>query len=122
MSLFNRKDTERFEMDWIQLSRLEQLEEIETESTQKPVLIFKYSTRCIVSRMVLRQFENEFDSHDQLSLYFLDLLRHRDISNAIESRFGVRHESPQLLLIKDGKVIYHASHEDIAATDLKRFL
>jgi bacillithiol system protein YtxJ len=54
--------------------------------------------------------------------YFLDLLEHRDISNEIVIRFGVVHQSPQLILIKDGKAVYNASHSDIASEDLERFL
>ncbi len=107
---------------WKQLTNLGQLENIVNESVENPILIFKYSTRCVVSRMVLRQFENEFDLHDDVTLYFLDLLQHRDVSNAIEIQFGVRHESPQIIVIKDGNAIYNASHENIIADDLKEFI
>src|SRR6478672_5715441 len=109
-------------VEWVPLTYLNQLDTIITESNTKPVIIFKYSTRCGISRMVLRQFENEFDVHDELTPYFLDLLQYRDISKAIESKFAVRHESPQLILIKEGKVVYDASHGDIAAGDLKRLI
>jgi bacillithiol system protein YtxJ len=68
--------------------------------------------------MALKQFENEFNSSDKVTPYFLDLIAHRDISNAIAHQFGVTHESPQLLLIKDGKAIYNVSHSDIDAQEL----
>lgn len=109
-------------VNWIQLTNLDQLNEIVNESMTKPVAIFKHSTRCSVSRMALRQFENEFDSSDKVTPYFLDLLEHRDISNEIATRFGVEHQSPQLILISNGKVIYDDSHGDIAAESLKRYL
>jgi bacillithiol system protein YtxJ len=106
-------------INWIPLTFMGQLDEIVAFSSQKPAVIFKHSTRCSVSRMALKQFENEFDLDDTVDVYFLDLLEHRDISNEIASRFGVYHQSPQLLLIKDGKSVYDVSHSDIDAGELK---
>ena len=107
---------------WIPLTNLGQLNEIIHEYTSTPVIIFKHSTRCSVSRMALKQFENEFDLQSKVTPYFLDLLENRDISSEIALRFGVVHQSPQLILIKDGKAIYNASHSDIASEDLERLL
>ncbi|WP_310377589.1 bacillithiol system redox-active protein YtxJ [Flavobacterium sp.] len=109
-------------INWISLTNLGQLDEMVSRSAEKPVVIFKHSTRCSVSRMVLKQFENEFDVATldcNVSMYFLDLLEHRDISNEIANRFGVHHQSPQLLLIKEGKSVYDVSHSDIDAEELK---
>lgn len=106
-------------VNWIPLKDLGQLNEIIAISHEKPVMIFKHSTRCSVSRMVLKQFENEFDLKEEVDAYFLDLLEYRDISNEIASRFGVYHQSPQLLLVKDGKSVYDVSHSDIDAGELK---
>lgn len=106
---------------WTQLTDLGQLNEIIDLSTEKPVAIFKHSTRCSVSRMVLKQFENEFDLQDKIVPYFLDLIEHRDVSSEIASRFEVQHQSPQLIVIKNGKAIYNASHEGIDAEKLKQF-
>ena len=98
---------------------LGQLNEIISLSSEKPVLIFKHSTRCSVSRMVLKQFESEFDLEDQVTPYFLDLLEHRDVSNAIAEQFKVVHQSPQLLLIKNGMSEYDASHSAIEVAELR---
>jgi len=73
------------------------------------VILFKHSTRCSISRMALKQFENEFDIENEVEAYFLDLLEHRDISNEIASRYDVYHQSPQLLLIKEENLIYDVS-------------
>lgn len=113
------QDDANGKINWIPLQDLGQLNEIMTLSNERPVVIFKHSTRCSVSRMALKQFENEFDLSDTLDAYFLDLLEHRDISNEIASRFGVHHQSPQLLLIKEGKSVYDVSHSDIDAEELK---
>lgn len=106
-------------INWIPLTDLGQLNEIIDVSTEKTVLIFKHSTRCIVSRTTLKNFENEFDLSKKLKTYFLDLLNHRDISNEIANRFNVVHQSPQLLLIKNGKSVYDVSHEAIDTGVLK---
>lgn len=112
------KSSNDSKISWNPLTDLAQLNEIISVSYEKPVAIFKHSTRCSVSRMALKQFENEFDSSDKVTPYFLDLIEHRDISNEIASRFGVTHQSPQLILIKEGKAIYNVSHSDIDAEEL----
>lgn len=109
-------------INWIPLTFMGQLDEIVAFSNEKPVVIFKHSTRCSISRMALKRFEAEFDLEDSVDVYFLDLLEHRDISNEIASRFGVYHQSPQLLLIKEGKSVYDVSHSDIDAEELKNKL
>ena len=125
-NLFGRsekQDNSNSKINWILLTELVQLNEIISVSNEQAVVIFKHSTRCIVSRTALKQFENEFDAATlqvNVSMYFLALLAHRDISNEIASRFGVYHQSPQLLLIKEGKCVYDVSHSDIDAGELKR--
>lgn len=123
MGLFNfsgttTKGTNSSAMEWKALTDLQQLDAVVEESKVNPVLIFKHSTRCSISRFALKQFENEFDQKGAIIPYFLDLLEHRDISNEIALRFGVQHQSPQVLLIKDGMAVYNASHQDIEANKL----
>lgn len=121
MSLFNffgkddNKDNTSSNMDWNALTDIKQLDEIAEESNENPILIFKHSTRCSISRFALKQFENEFNLEGSIKPYFLDLLMHRDISNEIADRFGVQHQSPQVIVIKNGSAIYNASHQDIEA-------
>ena len=111
------------QIPWIRLTHKEQLEEIEAISKTIPVAIFKHSTSCGISRMVLRNFENDFDiDAAQLKLYYLDLLAFRDVSNEVGYKFQVIHQSPQLLVIKNGITVYHASHHNIHAGDLERYL
>ena len=107
---------------WRSLTDLGQLNEIIDLSTEKPVVIFKHSTRCSISRMALKQFENEFDLNEKVVSFFLDLIEYRNISNEIASRFGVQHQSPQIILICDGKAVYNASHESIEAAKLVKYL
>lgn len=84
-------------------------------SYQNPVAIFKHSTRCFISKTVLQNFEAEIKSYQgDAKFYFLDLLKYRQISNKIAEDFGVTHQSPQLIVIRDGKVVNHASHNSIS--------
>ncbi len=106
-------------MLWTLLTDLGQLNEIIDLSTTKPVLIFKHSTRCSISRMSLKQFENEFDLDEKVTPYYLDLLENRNISNEIATKFNVEHQSPQLILIKEGVAVYNVSHSDIQVDDLR---
>jgi bacillithiol system protein YtxJ len=112
-------DSPKSNVNWTELTDVAQLMEIVAISNEKPVIIFKHSTRCSISRMALKQFEREFDLNDTVDAYFLDLIAHRDISNEIASTFNVYHESPQLILIRNGKAIYDVSHSDIDAAALR---
>lgn len=127
MSLFknifgsSEEGNQSSKIEWRQLTDLGQLNEIIDLSNEKAVLIFKHSTRCSISRFALKQFENEFDLEEKITPYFLDLLNHRDVSNEIANRFDVFHQSPQILLIQNGKAIFSTSHDDIDAKFLERF-
>lgn len=104
------------------LDKMEQFDEIDLISQTKPVVIFKHSTRCSISRMALKQFETEFNfPKEKIDWYLLDLLNHRDLSNEIASRYNVVHQSPQIVVIRNGKAVFNESHENIAAVDLKQF-
>jgi bacillithiol system protein YtxJ len=112
-------DSPKSNVNWKELTDIAQLSEVTAISNEKPVVIFKHSTRCSISRMALKQFEREYDLNDSVDAYFLDLIAHRDISSEIASRYNVYHESPQLILIKNGKAVYDVSHSDIDAVALK---
>lgn len=104
-------------MNWIELNSQEQLQNI--IDSEGYSVIFKHSTRCSVSMMAKRRFEHDWgEIPEGTPLYYLDLISHRDISNAIANAFNVHHESPQLLLIKGGECIYETSHSEISAEDL----
>ena len=108
---------------WIPLTNSEQLEDIEVLSKGKVQVIFKYSTRCGINRIVMKEFEKAYESSEQdFDFYFLDILSFRSVSNTIATRFEVIHESPQVLVIKNGAAIAHASHSEINRLDLKVFI
>lgn len=106
-------------MEWIQLTSLEQLENIKNDAGYS--IIFKHSTRCSISMFAKRAFEADWDVIPTgASLYFLDLLAHRDISTQTAELFHVHHESPQALLIHNGECILDQSHSDISADELAK--
>jgi bacillithiol system protein YtxJ len=110
-------------MNWHHLDAEAVLQAAVVQSYQVPVLFFKHSTRCSISLMAKRAFEGSFQfTEEQVVPYFLDLLSFRPLSNQLATDLGVPHESPQLLLVKDGKCIYHASHSDIDAAALVKYL
>ena len=116
-------DNNEKEVKFYSLELISQLDEIDAISEVKPVVIFKHSTRCSISRFALKQFDAEFNYDDsQIDWYLLDLLNHRDISNEIAQRYEVTHQSPQIIVIKNKKAIYHDSHDGINASDLKQFV
>lgn len=108
-------------MNWIKLTALEQLEQIKEESKEHPVLIFKHSTSCSISNASLNRLERNWNPEEvgKLKAYFLDLLSYRNISNAIAEQFNVPHQSPQVLLIEDGKAVNDWSHFDINYKEIK---
>ena len=109
-------------LPWIALNSIDQLDTIAKQSQGKTQLIFKHSTRCGISRMVMNQFVAAYDLDLNADLYYLDLLSYRDVSNEVGYKFEVMHESPQLLVIRNGVVVEHASHGGINDMDLDSFV
>ena len=116
------KEEKQSNVHWIPLTTLSQLDEIKELSKKETVLIFKHSTRCGISRMVIKQFENMFEEDQKnLKVYYLDLLNYRNISDEVGYRFQVLHQSPQLLVIKNEMAVTSASHYDITQVNIKSF-
>ncbi len=105
-------------IDWQPMEWEEQIDRIMEASNQIPQLIFKHSTRCSISTMALQRLQNEWHPDTEIDAWFLDLLAYRNVSNAIADRLGVWHQSPQAILIKEGRVVYHDSHHSIHFSDI----
>ena len=104
-------------MNWIELISEEQLESIKIESEKQPQVIFKHSTRCSISSMAKSRLERA-SVPEGVSFHYLDLIKFRSISNKIETEFMVHHESPQILLIRNGSCVYDESHSGISMSDI----
>lgn len=104
-------------MRWNQLESKSQLELIHQASSSKLQAIFKHSTRCSISAMAKSRLDRMADV-EEIDFYYLDLIQYRDVSNAVADKFQVHHESPQLLLIRDGECFYEASHMEIIPDEI----
>lgn len=130
MGIFNifknnkeKKEEKKYHVNWIPLTSVKQLDQIAIESKKEPIAIFKHSTRCGISRMVINRFQESFtEDMNQIKVYYLDLLSYRNISDEVGYKFQVLHQSPQLLIIKNGKAIAHASHYGIAEIPIYKFV
>ena len=104
-------------MNWIPLKDEAGLETIKSKSVHQPQVIFKHSTRCGTSSMIKNRLERA-QAYTELNFYFLDLIAYRSLSNKIANDFSVEHESPQILLIKNGECVYDESHNGISMDDI----
>lgn len=106
---------------WNNLDSISQIDEI--KSGMGYSVLFKHSTRCSISLMAKKAFEADWDNiPTEVNCYFLDLIKHRDISAYIAETFQVHHESPQVLLIKEGECVLDASHSDISADEIAEMI
>lgn len=105
-------------MNWIDLKSEGQLKELIEKSRVKPQVIFKHSSRCGISAMAKGRLERSI-APANADFYFLDLITYRNLSNKISSEFKVYHESPQILLIKNGKCVYDESHTSISMNEIE---
>jgi bacillithiol system protein YtxJ len=124
MGLFDRmKDSEKLEHGWKRLSQVEEVRELVRLSQDKPVVIFKHSIRCGASAMAKWQLEQDWDFEAaELDLYYLDLIRYRSVSDQVSRLLGVVHQSPQIIVLKKGEVIFHASHYRINISAIRSAL
>jgi bacillithiol system protein YtxJ len=105
-------------MNWIPLSDESQLNDIVANSKTVPQVIFKHSTRCSISSMAKNRLDRK-EAPSGINFYLLDLIRYRNISNRIAKDFEVRHESPQVLVIENGKCVYNESHSGISFDEIE---
>lgn len=130
-NLFNKKSSEesskkevQSHINWIPLTSVAQLEAIKKESKAKWIGIFKHSTRCVISRTVIKNFDQSFPESlsGKIDMYYLDLLSYRELSNEVGYKFQILHQSPQLLMIRNGVTALHASHYDIMQVNLEKIV
>ncbi len=116
-----KESTPTTKINWIQLTNIEELNTIKNDSSDKPILIFKHSTRCPTSGMALNRLERNWDGNsvNEIKTYYLDLINYRGISNQLASDFSVMHQSPQVLIISKGNSIYNESHMGISFDRIK---
>ena len=129
MGLFNKilgskvKEEKETNVNWIPFNSLEQIKTIKELSKSETILVFKHSTRCSISSMVIKRFENLFDSSmNNIKVYYLDLLNFRAISDEVGYSFQAQHQSPQLLIIRNEVAVLNVSHYDITTVNIQKYL
>lgn len=115
-------EKEKKALPWQPLTTTEEVDALIRRSGSRPQLLFKHSSSCGISGMVLRMFETSFEDFEAADMHFLDLHRYRQVSHAVAERTGVPHQSPQLLILKNGKVVAAASHGAILEIDPAGYL
>lgn len=111
------------QLNWIPLKSIDQLMDIVKTTHDKPILLFKHSTRCSISAMAKSSLERNWSTGaDLCDTYLLDLLSHRDVSDKISEITGLRHESPQAIVLKGDEIIYDDSHSGIDARRIESIL
>ena len=117
------KEVEETYLSWTPLISIEEINNIKEISKIQSILIFKHSTRCGISRMVMKQFESLFNEENKhLKVYYLDLLNFRKVSSKLSEAFQVIHQSPQLLVVKNGISVYNESHYEITKVNLSKYI
>lgn len=117
----NFRKTSCIILDWINFESETDIETIikDSYSENRKVAIFKHSTRCSISSVAKSRLESSWDFDETvLPIYYLDLISFRELSRIVAEKFNVQHESPQILVIKNGECIYHESHMSISVKSL----
>jgi len=124
MGLFDRiKDLEKLEHNWQRLTQIEELQDLIRLSHEKPVIILKHSIRCGASAMAKWQLEREWDfAEGEVAFYYLDLIRYRAVSDQVARMLHVVHQSPQVIVLVKGEVIFHTSHYRISMSAIRSAL
>lgn len=118
MGLFSFGKTNTKKLNWIEINSTDELDQAIGNSNDSPAIFFKHSTRCSISSMALNRFENDWKEEAEGTLYFIDLIKNRDVSNALSEKSNVYHQSPQAIVMKNNKTIYDASHSAISASEI----
>ena len=119
MGLFSKSKPN---IEWRHIEAVGQLNEILVASSDVPQLIYKHSTRCGVSSIVRKQLDGAWAHEGKIMPWHLDLIAFRNISNEIADKFGIQHQSPQIIVLVDGQAVMHVSHSPLSSQDLDKII
>jgi bacillithiol system protein YtxJ len=120
---FSRTKDKSSGVDWVSLTSIQELDDLVANTKDQPLILFKHSTRCSISAMALSRLESDWDIPLEQGIpVFLNLIKYRDVSNYIADKFNVFHESPQILVIKNGVCTFNVSHGQISVRAIKSAL
>jgi bacillithiol system protein YtxJ len=113
--------SKKVDLPWTKIIAVDQLDEL-FEKDGRAKLVFKHSTRCSISSMALSRFEKEWPENTACDLFFLDLIAYRQLSDSIAQRCGVIHQSPQVIVMLNGELVHHNSHNGISAGQIAQLI
>ncbi len=119
---FSKTKEKKEALPWEKVTSVEQINEILRNVGETPILLFKHSTRCSISSMALNAFERNWSNEVNCKLFFIDLLKHRDVSNEIATLTGIMHQSPQCIVVNGSEIVYDATHTAIDARRIESIL
>ena len=124
MGFFDRfNDNASLQNGWLEMTTLVDLDKAIEQSFDKPVVLFKHSVRCGISVGAKYALEDKWDfQEDEMIFYYLDLINYRDVSNAIAEKLNVIHQSPQVIVLRNGKAVHSSTHHAIGVPNLKQGL
>ena len=104
------------------LGSSEDMKQVWENSTQNPTVLFKHSATCPVSADAFDELESFHESAADVHCYYVIVSENRDVSNQIAEETGIKHESPQIFLISNKEVVWHASHSQISKDSITEAL
>jgi len=109
-------------MEWYKITDSGDIDQVVNDSFAQPVLVYKHSPICGLSSNALQKLEKGWNALEakKLKPYFVDVVAQRPLSQGIAQRFKIMHQSPQVLLIRDGICVYDIAHFEISVKDLER--
>lgn len=109
-------------MNWINITNTEQLSEINAQSSKEGVLVFKFSPGCAINYVVRKLLEREWaEGEMRMNTYMVDVLSQKALSDKVAADYSTQHESPQVLIIKNGKPVFTASHGKVLYSEIRKF-
>lgn len=116
--------------EWTILAQFKEIQTVEEwqealeKSASQPLLVFKHSTTCPISANALKEYETYLNKEPRqdVDYYFVKVIESRDVSNKIADDLGVKHESPQAIVVEGKKEVWNKSHWDITQTGIRQAL
>jgi len=108
----DRREEDAKLAEWREITSIEEWDKVMSDSASRQVIVLKHSTRCPVSASALEEYEAYLADkpNPDTDYYLVKVIESRPVSNKIAEDLGVVHQSPQMILVKDGKAVWNTSH------------
>lgn len=122
-SIWNSSSDPDTAMDWKQVLREEDVDELLDRSAEKAQILYKHSNRCATCFFAKKNIENiGSELKNKAEYHLIDVIGQRSLSLHIQDKLGIQHESPQMFIIDKGQVVWSGSHHQVTAEPIKTHL